>query len=356
MPRTTVLAGLAALTLGAPPALAEDRYEGETIRIVINLGAGGSTGVMAQLFANHWADHIPGNPDFIVQPVTGGAQMAGIIEARNARPDGLTLAWVSWSGPTRAIGPASQNVDWSDFEVIAGMGVPTMAYMRNDVGGATVTGPADLPGLSGLQLGGYRPGSYLDLIGRMSLDLLGIEYGYTTGFGDGSSIVAALQRDEVNFHVTPAGNYFGGIEDNVVGAGIGLPLWYYELAGPDGQPVGLEGFGDMPSFRSVVEDLTGAPPEGPLYDAIEWLNQGMAGTTWLIAAPRGVDAETLALLRESFAATVEEPAFREAATATAGSVPVFTGPAQMETMIDGLRAVDPAIAETVTSYIASGTQ
>ena len=266
MPCSKILAGATALGLLAAttitPAAAEDRYAGETIRIVINLGAGGSTGVMAQLFANHWQQHIPGTPNFIVQPVTGGAQMAGIIEARNARPDGLTLAWVSWSGPTRAIGPAAQNVDWSAFDVIAGMGVPTMAYMRNDVGGG-VTGPQDLVGLEGLRLGGYRPGSYLDLIGRMSLDLLGVDYAYTTGFGDGSSIVAALQRDEVNIHVTPAGNYFGGIEDNVVNAGIGVPLWYYELAGADGNPVGLEGFGDMPSFRAVAEEITGAPPSGP---------------------------------------------------------------------------------------------
>lgn len=356
MLRTMLVASVAALTLAAQtPARAQTDYEGENVRIVINLGAGGSTGVMSQLFANHWKGHIEGSPNFVVQPVTGGAQMKGIIEARNARPDGLTIAWVAWSGPTRAIGPASQNIDWSDFDVIAGLGVPQMAYMRNDVGEG-VSGPGDLVGLEGVKIGGYRPGSYLDLTARMSLDLLGVDYEYTTGFGDGSSIVAALQRNEVNFHVTPAANYFGGIEDNVVEAGMGLPLWYYELPGPDGEPVASDQFEGMKSFREVAEEITGAPPSGKLWESIQWLNEGMAGVTWFVGVPAGVDEATLQMLRETFAETMNDPDFMAEAAKTTGIVPTYTSPEAMQTMIDGLKKVDPAIAETVTGYIESGTQ
>lgn len=355
MLKHTLLVGAAALGLGLAPVQAQDRYQGQTIRIIINLGAGGSTGVMAQLFANHWKRYIPGNPEIIVQPVTGGAQMAGIVAAQNARPDGLTIGWVAWSGPTRAIGPAEQNVDWGQFDVIAGMGVPSMAYMRNDVG-AGVSGASDLVGLEGIQIGGYRPGSYLDLKARLSLDMLGIDYGYTTGFGDGSNIVAALQRNEVNFHVTPAGNYFGGIEDNVVNAGIGVPLWYYELPGADGTPMAAEEFAGIPSFREVVEDLTGAPPSGVLNDTLEWLNVGMAGTTWFIGVPRGVDPAVVALLRSSFDQTYNDPDFRAEAAAITGIVPSYSAYPAMQTMISELRNVDPAIAETVERYIETGTR
>lgn len=356
MHRLTLAAGVAALTMAAlPVAQAQTDYEGENVRIIINLGAGGSTGVMSQLFANHWKEHIEGNPTFVVQPVTGGAQMKGIIEARNARPDGLTMAWVAWSGPTRAIGPASQNVDWSDFDVIAGLGVPQMAYMRNDVGGG-VSEPEDLVDLDGIHIGGYRPGSYLDLTARMSLDLLGVNYDYTTGFGGGSNIVAALQRDEINFHVTPAANYFGGIEDNVVEAGIGLPLWYYELPGPDGEPVANNQFEGMPTFRQVAEDITGEQPSGKLWDSIQWLNEGMAGVTWFVGVPTGVDEGTLQMLRESFAETIKDPEFVAEAAETTGIVPTYTPPEAMQAMIDGLKNVDPEIADTVTGYIESGTQ
>ncbi|QDC08617.1 hypothetical protein FHY55_04895 [Oceanicola sp. D3] len=343
--------GLAAGLALATPAAAEASYEGETVTVIINLGAGGSTGVMAQLFANHWKEKLTGNPDFVVTPVTGGAQMKGIIEAQNARPDGTTTAWVAWSGPTRAIGPAAQRVDWSKFDVIAGMGVPSMAYMRNDVGGG-VSSVDDLKGLEGIRIGGYRPGSYLDLTARISLDILGIPHDYTTGFGGGSKIVAALQRDEVNFHVTPAGNYFGGIEDNVVGEGIGLPLWYYELEGAETG----DAFGDMPSFASVAQDMTGQAPSGPLWETLQWLNEGMAGVTWFIGVPAGVDEEQLALLRSSFAETMQDPAFLEEVAATTGIVPTYTSHEAMEALIEGLNNVDPAISETVKGYIASGSE
>lgn len=353
--RRTLMIGTAAIALGMAPVQAQDRYQGETIRIIINLGAGGSTGVLAQLFANHWKRNIPGNPDIIVQPVTGGAQMAGIVAAQNARPDGLTVGWVAWSGPTRAIGPESQNIDASRFEVIAGMGVPSMAYMRNDVGGG-VSGPQDLIGLQGVRIGGYNPISYLDLSARLALEILGVDYEYTTGFGDGSSIVAALQREEVNFHVTPAGNYFGGIEDNIINAGIGVPLWYYELPGPDGEDVYAETFGDIPTFSSVVEDLTGAPPSGVLYDALQWLNRGMAGTTWFIGVPAGVDPEIVSLLRSTFEQTYYDPDFRAEVVAITGIIPAYTPHSAMQDLVADLRNVDPAIAQTVLDYIASGTR
>lgn len=355
MLKHTLLVGAAAIGLGLGPVHAQDRYQGETIRIIINLGAGGSTGVLAQLFANHWKRLIPGNPEIIVQPVTGGAQMAGIVAAQNARPDGLTVGWVAWSGPTRAIGPASQNVDASRFEVIAGMGVPSMAYMRADVG-TGVTGPQDLPGLQGIRIGGYNPISYLDLSGRLALDILGVSHDYTTGFGDGSSIVAALQRNEVNFHVTPAGNYFGGIEDNIVNAGIGVPLWYYELLDADGNDPFAETFAGIPSFSQVVADLTGAPPSGVLYDALDWLNRGMAGTTWFIGVPAGVDPELVSLLRSTFEQTYNDPDFRAEVVAITGIVPSYTPHSAMQDLVAELQTVDPAIAETVLRYIETGTR
>ncbi|WP_275569723.1 hypothetical protein [Psychromarinibacter sediminicola] len=349
-----IAATSAALALAGPAAAQQD-YEGETVRVIINLSAGGSTGVMAQNFANHWKEHIAGNPDFVIQPVTGGGQMKGIIEARNARPDGLTVAWVAWSGPTRAIGPASQNVDWSEFDVIAGMGVPSMAYGRRDIGDG-ISSAADLAGAEGVHIGGYRPGSYLDLTARMSLDILGIEYGYTTGFRGGSNIVAALQRDEVNFHVTPAANYFGGIEANVVEEGTGLPLWYYPLTDADGTIVAEDSFGDIPTFTEVAEEITGEAPSGPAWDAVQWLNEGMAGVTWFIGVPAGTDPETLELLRTSFEETYNDPAFREEARKVSGMAPTYTPAADMEALIASLRDIDAEISQTVLDYIESGTQ
>lgn len=349
-------AGTAAMTLALSPAQAkaQDSFEGETIRVIINLGAGGATGVMAQLVSRYWSDHLEGNPDFVVDSVTGGGQLRGIIEARNAAPDGRTLAFVSWSAPTRRIGPPEQDIDWSQFDVIGGMGAQAMTYMRRDVG-TGVERPEDIVEVEGVRIGGYRPGSYLDLMARLSLDLLEVEHDYTTGFGGGADIVAALQRDEVNLHTGPAANYFGSIEENVVEEGIGIPMWYFPLTGPDGAPQLDEAFGDIPSFHELYETLKGEAPSGPLWESLKFLNDGAAGMTWFIAAPAGVDEARLEALRDAFAAATQDPGFLREAEEITGLVPTAHAPRQMLQFLEELENVDPEVASTLQEYIETGT-
>lgn len=352
-----ILAATAALAMSAAGATAQDDfYDGKDVTIIINLSAGGSTGVMAQLFSRHWSKHIPGNPNFVVQPVTGGGQMQGIIQAQRARPDGLTLGWVSWSASTRELGPPEQQIDWANFDAIAGMGAQAMAYMRRDVGSGVETAE-DIVDVEGVRIGGYRPGSYLDLIARLSLDMLGVEHGYTTGFGGGSNITAAMQREEINLHVTPAANYFSGLEENIVETGIGLPLWYYPLTGADGMPVvEPEVFGDIRPFNEVHESIMGEAPSGPLWDALKWLNEGSAGTTWFIAAPAGLPEDRLQMLRESFIATTQDPEYLAEVEEVTGLVPTPSSHEQLEALIADLDNVDPQVVETLQGYIESGTQ
>ena len=342
--------GAAAVALLATPAKADDYFDGKAVKVIVNLSAGGSTGVMAQLFSRYWHKHLPGHPDFVVQPVTGGAQTKGIVTARTARPDGLTVAWVAWSGATRAIGPESQRIDWTQFDVIAGVGVPSLAYMRKDVPPG-LSKPEDIAKADGVHIGGYRAGSYLDLTARMSLDLLGVKYKYTTGFKGGSNIEAALQRNEVNLHVTPAANYFGRTKANVVDTGTALALWWYPITGMAADKT----FDGVETFADVAKKITGKAPSGPLWDSLVWLNDGMAGVTWFVGVPAGVDKKVLAQLRSSFDAAAKDPEFIAEAKKITGISPSFTGPAAMDKIVAQLKNVDPTIAKTVQGYIASGS-
>ena len=67
-------------------------YQGKTIRIVVGNLAGDAYDLWARIFAQHMGKYIPGNPNFIVQNMTG----AGGVTAANyvyavAKPDGLTM-------------------------------------------------------------------------------------------------------------------------------------------------------------------------------------------------------------------------------------------------------------------------
>ena len=50
-------------------------YQGKTIRIVVGNIAGDAYDLWARIFAQHMGKYIPGNPNFIVQNMTGAGGM-----------------------------------------------------------------------------------------------------------------------------------------------------------------------------------------------------------------------------------------------------------------------------------------
>ena len=68
-------------------------YQGKTITIITGSQTGDVFDIFARMIAAHMGKNIPGNPNMVVQNMTG----AGHIVAANfvysvAKPDGLTLA------------------------------------------------------------------------------------------------------------------------------------------------------------------------------------------------------------------------------------------------------------------------
>ena len=86
-----LLAGLA-LTLGVAHAAADDFYKGKTIRIIVGFAAGGGFDTYSRAISRHMGKHIPGNPTFIVENLTGaGSLIAANHVYKVAKPDGLTI-------------------------------------------------------------------------------------------------------------------------------------------------------------------------------------------------------------------------------------------------------------------------
>ena len=76
-----------------PAAAQTPYYQGKTITIITGSQTGDLFDIYARMIATHMGKHIPGNPNMLVQNMTG----AGHIVAANyvysvAKPDGLTLA------------------------------------------------------------------------------------------------------------------------------------------------------------------------------------------------------------------------------------------------------------------------
>ena len=92
-------------------------YQGKTITIITGSQTGDVFDIYARMIAAHIGKHIPGNPNAVVQNMTG----AGHIVAANfvysvAKPDGLTLLAPNPNlYVDQLIGRSEIKFDWAKF-------------------------------------------------------------------------------------------------------------------------------------------------------------------------------------------------------------------------------------------------
>ncbi|HEU4639010.1 MAG TPA: hypothetical protein VFS84_09165, partial [Candidatus Binatia bacterium] len=90
---TAILAMWLLLFISATSATAQELfYQGKTVRVIVGGSAGGGYDTYTRLIARHLGKHVPGNPNFVVENMTG----AGTLISANhvykvAKPDGLTI-------------------------------------------------------------------------------------------------------------------------------------------------------------------------------------------------------------------------------------------------------------------------
>src|SRR5215468_7783993 len=93
LPLVTCLLGLCAL-----PALDEARadavadfYRGKTITVIVGYTAGGGYDLYARALSRHMGKHLPGNPSFIVQNLTGAGSLNAANHIYNVAPKDGTV-------------------------------------------------------------------------------------------------------------------------------------------------------------------------------------------------------------------------------------------------------------------------
>lgn len=88
--------GLLAFTTAANVAQAEAPfYQGKTVRLIHGFGTGGGFDTVARLVARHLSNHVPGNPEFIVESMPGAGSLLATNHFYNkSEPDGLTMGFI----------------------------------------------------------------------------------------------------------------------------------------------------------------------------------------------------------------------------------------------------------------------
>jgi tripartite-type tricarboxylate transporter receptor subunit TctC len=350
----------AALSAPVAPAAAQtdaaaDFYKGKTLVFLINFTPGGSTDVEGRIFAKHLAHHIPGHPSVVVQNMGGaGGSIGTNWVGQVARPDGLTLGYLTASTGKAALGEAGLKVDLNGFGFVGTVPDLNVTYMRTDVPPG-IKAPADILKAKGFWIGGLTPDSPKDLIERMQLDLLGVDYKYLSGYKGSAEARLALQQNEIQFYNEGISAYRSGVAPGLVSKGEVIPLWYDPL--DDGQRLyAAPEARDIPArpFHEFYRQVKGELPKSLLWDAYRRVNQLSTSFLRVFLMPPKTPPAFVATITRALRETVDDPAFKADAMATGGHVPTFLSGDTTLAAFREVLAPRPNVQTFLKDYIAKG--
>lgn len=171
-------------------------YHSRTIEIIVGAGAGGGYDANARLVARHLGQFIPGNPKVIVSnmPGGGGIGAANVLYNVSAR-DGLVLGTFSNALLTiPLLGTEPVQFDPKNFTWIGSVSREDGMCISSKASGVSTW--HDLLKRE-VVAGATAPGTTTFVYAAMLHNLFGAKFKIVSGYPDGSSVVLALERNEV---------------------------------------------------------------------------------------------------------------------------------------------------------------
>jgi tripartite-type tricarboxylate transporter receptor subunit TctC len=321
------------------PAAADDFYAGKTITLAIGFSAGGGYDLYGRALAHYLGLHIPGRPQVIAQNMPGAGSLKAANFLYNVAPkDGTVIGGFApgiVAEPLLGHGQGAQ-FEATQFGWLGSMSqeVSVCALMAS-TGIATVDDMQNKPMVIGASGGGAESNVFPTLLRNMFHWPIRI----VTGYPGGTEITLAMQRREVDGHC-------GWSWTSLLARNKAMLLSHdmnitLEIAlAKDDDPL-LSGV-------PLIMDLTADPT---LRAALKLIvsRQSIARP---FAAPPGLPADRLALLRSAFDDTMRDPDF----LAEAGKLDLDVRPVDggaVEALIREIYASPPAAIRIATDAIQS---
>jgi tripartite-type tricarboxylate transporter receptor subunit TctC len=324
-----VLAVIVATT-AAQPAAADavaDFYKGRTFTIVIGHEAGTGFDIYGRTLARHWGRHIPGNPNVVVQNMTGASGLIAANWLYNIAPkDGSVVATYVQSAPFEPLyGNNAARYDPAKSTWIGNL--------EESVGVCGVTKASGIAKFDDLLVketifagtGSTGP------LGKASLavkNLLGAKIKLVSGYQGSASVKLAMNRGEVAGICGLPMSTITSFWKEDYESGAFKPI--IQLSGRKQPQLGLphaDDFAKSEEDRQLLGLIFGTLALGRLY----------------VSTP-GVPKERADALRSSFMATARDPAFLEDAVKTQIDVSPMTG-AEVAAFIARISSSSPAVVE-----------
>ncbi len=308
---------------------AEEFFKGKSIRIVVGFSAGGGFDTYARAISRHITKHIPGNPNVVVENMTGaGSLIAANHVYKVAKPDGLTIGhFIGGLFLGQVLGQAGVEFDARKFEFI---GAPISDHVVCALTKASGITSVDkwMASKTPVKLGGLAPGtSTPDNATRILKASLGLPIQLVTGYKGTADVRLAADSGEL------AGGCWGWDSISVT--------WRKALDTGDAVVVLQANRRNHPDLPNVPQAIKLAKTE----DARKMIEIGIHGDSDIVrpyALPPGTPKDRVQILRKAFEATLKDAEFvADAKKARLNIDPI--PPEEIEKDIAGLFKLDPAL-------------
>jgi tripartite-type tricarboxylate transporter receptor subunit TctC len=273
-------------------------YQGKTVQLVVAFGTGGVTDISARLVARYLGKHIPGNPNIIVQNMSGGSGIVGANHLYNvAKGDGLTIMAMGRANYLeQMLGKPEVRFDFRKFNWVGSFNsAPMMLACRADKG---FTAPEKIRVLkTPPRIGQGGSGSVSTIFSSLVEEALSLKFHNVMGYQSGREIDLALERGEIDCRAS----------SDITIIRSPWPEWldkrfitFLVQQGPKKSRV-------LPAEVPTVHDL--APAESkPVLDLMSVM---LAFTEFdrPFAAPPNLPAPLLQILRDAFEKMLGDPGF-----------------------------------------------
>ncbi len=191
-------------------AQADPFYKGKTIRIMVGSTAGGFYDRWGRLFGKYMGKYIPGQPEIIVQNVTGAGSVIATNQVYNvAKPDGLTLVMpLNGVYIDQFVGRSEVQFDMRKFRFIGSPVTESIIfYMRSD---APYKSIADIiKAKEPPKCGGSGTASSDFILSKVLEETVGAKFNTVLGYAGGTEIDLAVEKNEVVCRAHSMSAHFG---------------------------------------------------------------------------------------------------------------------------------------------------
>ncbi|HEX9788582.1 MAG TPA: tripartite tricarboxylate transporter substrate-binding protein [Candidatus Binatia bacterium] len=295
-PFTAILMTLGFLCAAATALAQESFYRGKTVRIIVGGSAGGGYDTYSRAIARHLGKHVPGNPAFVVENMTG----AGTLISANhvykvAKPDGLTIGhFIGGLMLQHVLGKPGIEFDGRKFEHL---GVPaqdtTTAAITKVSGVASIDNW--LAAKTPLKFGGVGPGAATDDVAKIVRATVGVPIQLVSGYKGTADIKLAVNSGELQGLVNSWESFKSGWVKEIETGAVMVVL---QMLASGRHP-------DLPKVPSILDYVKSE--EGRKIVQTGVFDYGSIARPYVL--PPGTPKDRVAMLRKAFTETYKDPEF-----------------------------------------------